>query len=112
MSPEAQRVAIAEALGWTEIRFNRCHLSGRIPEFTSKAQRQRLPIFTHDLNAMAKAEAYLERIRHEKGTEDYREILSQICNRDSNHIAHAHAAQRAEAFLETLGLWSHGGKET
>lgn len=59
-----------------------------------------LPDYLSDLNAMHEA----EKILNTNQAADYCELLRPIicgCWR----LVHATAAQRAEAFLKTLGLW-------
>lgn len=72
--------------------------SGEIKEI---AKRKDYP---NDLNAMHEAEKILLSkqglIPHELGVN-----LLTICQRDNNKAYYATAAQRAEAFLKTLGLW-------
>jgi hypothetical protein len=80
MSPEAQRIAIAEACGWTRY----------FPEST-------LPDYLSDLNAMHEAEKVLT---PEQGWEYAQNLVV-----DGGRGWFATAAQRAEAFLRTLNLW-------
>ncbi len=101
MTPENQRIAIAEALGW-------------IFDHSRKSyQRQgqwciELPNYLNDLNAMHEAEKVLTTPQWF----DYLKELTAIgCKNKSStgyqaiDPIHATAAQRAEAFLRTLGLW-------
>ncbi len=80
MSPEAQRIAIAEACG-TDLWQNR-------------------PSYLTDLNAMHEAEKVLT----DEQQDDYMNWLGN-CYSEWPSI-HATAAQRAEAFLRTIGKWS------
>ena len=83
MKPEEQRIAIAEACGW---------------EWSGE---DNLPNYPSDLNAMHEA----EKILNTNQAADYCELLRPIicgCWR----LVHATAAQRAEAFLRTLKLWT------
>ena len=57
--------------------------------------------YTSDLTAMHEAERTLTCLQ----SEDYGEELRKICQSDW-FIYHATAAQRAEAFLKTLNLWT------
>lgn len=104
MTPEAQRIAIAEACGiikqpnaWTGVK-------------TSTAEFVVIPDYLNDLNAMHEAE---------RGLSDYdhctfrQQLFVGVYNRgegQTNQTAErgsvsATASQRAEAFLRTLGLW-------
>ena len=102
MSPEQQRIKIAEACG-----FDKSHwleLGSGIVFGTSAI----VPDYLNDLNAMHEAEKVL--------TEDqwgpYCIMLNQLACRIQCKNTHtcgytlaATAAQRAEAFLRTLNLW-------
>ena len=89
MTPEEQRVAIAEACGWkTEYR-------------DSVSSVTALPNYLNDLNAMHDAEKMLKGGMRSK----YDAELTLICSRDYNFIWESTAAQRAEAFLRTIGKW-------
>ena len=82
MSPEQQRIAIAEV----------CGLDGAKDAF---------PDYLNDLNAMHEAEMKL--IAGDLDTE-YRETLDKVCGQYAI-IFRATAAQRAEAFIRTLNKW-------
>jgi NTP pyrophosphatase (non-canonical NTP hydrolase) len=124
MPPEAQRIAIAEACGWTDVRGDQfTGLDGVSPEawaeFGDSSSRSSPPYYLSDLNAMHEAEKVLlaqSRI-NKRATpfHSYHEILHGLCvmppdtfNKpmQAEHWAIcATAAQRAEAFLRTLNLW-------
>lgn len=102
MSPEAQRIAIAEACGY-ELR----------PLSQNPAQRtwQRygctvtLPDYLTDLNAMHEAEAMLDGQQQCRIHGHLTLILRRDkCENDWSRY-HTTAAQRAEAFLRALNLW-------
>jgi len=87
MSPEKQRIAIAEACGWTDI-----------PIVNGKYGQTDLPDYCNDLNAMHGAEktrTHGELLRMAKQTME----LGQCCP----YVATAR--QRAEVFLRTIGKW-------
>lgn len=93
MNPEQQRIAIAEACGWKT--------GYRDPEAWHP-----LPDYLNDLNAMHEA----EKILAEDNREEYLNILYGVCNphsmiNDAWNLNCATAAQRAEAFLRTIGKW-------
>ena len=96
MKPERQRIAIAEACGW--------RTGYRDPEAWHP-----LPDYLNDLNAMHEAEKVLSRGEgyHQKGGFGlYKTALAEVC--DEQHPIDATAAQRAEAFLRTIGKWEEG----
>lgn len=105
MSPEAQRIAIAEAVGFPT--FGIGH--------SADSQRY-LPNYLHDLNAMHEAEKMLPDLASDDGGADqlgYCEMLAFVVGAKwgSNNsydmwlLTTATAAQRAEAFLKTIRKW-------
>lgn len=113
MSPEAQRIAIAEACGWERYpekdlsfgceywaRFTDGHFKEDVCDYSGV-----LPDYLNDLNAMHEAEKTLV---------DPVSYVSWLYNGAAKHrerstewtaLANATAAQRAEAFLKTIGKW-------
>lgn len=113
MTPEQQRIAIAEACGWKPDKRGLGWLSPHgyyAPE----------PDYLNDLNAMREAEKMLAESQQsefadrlntshkvadltypEPNTRGFRKALFS----EAFHLIHAKAAQRAEAFLKTIGLW-------
>ena len=61
-----------------------------------------LPDYLNDLNAMHEAEKTL---RNEQRFEFYKQLLKACEDSETVNTIHATAAQRAEAFLKTLGKW-------
>lgn len=97
MTPEAQRIAIAEACGWKHIGTAKyLPLYGWI----KVGPLLEIPDYPNDLNAMHEAEATLTR-----ETNYYHQLLIRMNNYDGLATVRATAAQRAEAFLRTLNLW-------
>ena len=97
MKPEAQRIAIAEACGWTANPFGGLCPPNLHPA-TNINQQFELPDYLNDLNAMHETEKVLtgnNRLR-------YCELVASITKHDSMF---ATAAQRAEAFLRTISKW-------
>ena len=105
MTPEAQRIAIAEACGW--------RIAERVlPELKEEAiycwiqpngnewQEQILPNYTEDLNAMHEA----EKVLNQEQKEDYFFIIFNFYGNWPKAIQ-ATAAQRARAFLRVIGKW-------
>ena len=111
MTPENQRIAIAEACGWRKgsitilapIPGNDCTAVGCPPKPGSPS----VPDYLNDLNAMHEAEKILTKLQRQ----------CYVAQLDSIHLdigwswakqwssVTATAAQRAEAFLRTLNLW-------
>lgn len=101
MTPEAQRIAIAEACGWTACCDYGANLViGLPPNEKDTDKRCGVPSYLSDLNAMCEAEMMLT-----PGQLDiFDSILFDICGSWQKAI-HATAAQRAEAFLQACNLW-------
>lgn len=99
MTPEAQRIAIAEACGYKGVGENEADMCG-IPDYLS------------DLNAMREAEALLNFDQQKRFIEWLveRTMHDEYCTEmlwDSAWIAsHARASNRAEAFLRALNKWT------
>ena len=106
MTPEEQRVAIAEACGWTE---TEAWLDGRrcFERADSNAgwDFDSLPDYINDLNAMHEAEKVLIGDEPENSELwcDFQTNLVIACPAYLSY--HATASQRAEAFLRTIGKW-------
>lgn len=105
MTHEEKRAAIAEALGW------KVHPKDRwivIPPNSpySVQPLNTLPDYINDLNAMHEAEKCLPDwnavVRYHKLLKGMR---SAECCPDVDRSWSATAAQRAEAFLKTIGKW-------
>lgn len=98
MTPEQKRIAIAKACGWTHY-----HLDLWVPPGTedfSELDCDSLPDYLNDLDAMHEAENGL--------TESQMLTMSQYLHRQLGLLwGFATAAQRAEAFLRTLNLWTN-----
>ena len=96
MNEEAQRIAIAEACGTLQWSY-------ALPQ---KCVAASVPDYCNDLNAMHDAEKVLSRgvgYHQSCGFGLYRTALAEVC--DEQHPIDATAAQRAEAFLRTIGKW-------
>ena len=112
MKPEAQREAIATACGWI---YEPGNDAGEwYHEKVGEGSLKIVPSYLTDLNAMHEAEKVLEDKIKTHGdyaiVSDYNQELEQVCFRsakvgDGIWIVHATAAQRAEAFLRTIGKW-------
>jgi hypothetical protein len=120
MTPQEQNIAIAEACGWTiadqgeDGAYLMRRPDGEGCEYWKDDMHQacnilKMPSYTTDLNAMHEAEKVLSRGEHYNQTGGfgrYKTALAEVC--DEQHPIDATAAQRAEAFGLTLGLWKHG----
>ena len=112
MTPEQQRIAIAEACGWTEISdWGAGGINGKHPK---EPWTEVIPDYLNDLNAMHEAEKGLnedqQKLYVERLMGDVHNPISDYCQEymwDAvySFCLHATAAQRAEAFLRTLSLW-------
>lgn len=105
MTPEAQRIAIAEALGWKGMDFATNNVTNPkgLKQFYNgclKSWEDFVPDYLNDLNAMHEAEETLFGIERE----NYARMLTGA-GLLFYPVAHANAAKRAEAFLRVKGLW-------
>jgi hypothetical protein len=99
MTPEAQRITIAEACGWTREGYLWRGPTHR-KDWPASCRAADLPDYLNDLNAMHEAEKVLT---NEQEKEYAYQLEAVCCPREYGW--HATAAQRAEAFLRTLNLW-------
>jgi len=107
MKPEAQRLAIAEACGWKRMYVGRKH--GSLYGFKKGNHRfHSIPDYLNDLNAMHEAEKALNELSWMHYLRNLAEIVRKPkqCEIQISQYVHATAAQRAEAFLRTLNLWT------
>lgn len=110
MTPEQQRIAIAEACGWTDFSsapYEGAIQYGRRPFSCSDSWV--LPDYLNDLNAMHEAVKSLPQNLKPR----YFACLCTVAGaaislNGYSEATEATAAQRARAFLETLGLWDNG----
>ena len=106
MSPESQRVAIAESVGYTkETRGQHNWVclrdpAGNILNNCYGDNPCYLPDYLNDLNAMHKVEKALTCSQWNA----YMHYLRKLAPHRNGH--HATAAQRAEAYLRTINKWS------
>ena len=101
MNNEKQRIAIAEACGWKEIAdWGAGGINGKHP---TEPWVEVIPDYLNDLNAMHEAEKVFDGYGMRQS---YRRNLLIACDtNDPNEIIAATAAERAEAFLRTVGKW-------
>lgn len=120
MNPEAQRIAIAEACGWTNIYKRVCDGQGR--EWHGARPDgwgAELPDYLNDLNAMHESENTLFAWNgFDSSKDDYGRFIGWLENitqsayfkgkpdsEEHRKLVSATATQRAEAFLRTIGKW-------
>jgi hypothetical protein len=117
MTPEAQRIAIAEACGWKyhgEATYGGTHRNGWWKDDSYSFHG--IPDYLNDLNAMHEAEkeikakrvfsAYLSELALVCGFQPHGDEAWHKLHAGLESVASATAAQRAEAFLRTLNLWN------
>jgi len=128
MTPEQQRIAIAEACGWSFGRFNVrdpqgkhqtyvCGLGRDKERYNVKGAKEALrfkliPNYLNDLNAMHEAEKVLREDQFSY-VAYWQHLFTVVAGKEWTgdigyfhfEMAHATASQRAEAFLRTLDLW-------
>lgn len=108
MKPEEQRIAIAKACGWQHLPAGTYGPEDCWFRYEPTGERVRstvnLPDYLNDLNAVHEAEKVLPDIQL------YIRFLYLTVLEDpenvANEVATTTAAQRAEAFLRTLNLWT------
>lgn len=107
MTPEKQRIAIAEVCGFHFIRG--CfYTDPKVPIMAAN-----VPDYPNDLNAMHEAEKTLT---NDEWDDKFYHWLGFVVSGGQEEqlwqwrkmIVHATAAQRAEAFLRTIGKWEDG----
>ena len=107
MTPEQQRFAIAEVCGWKDIHPLSGCLQG-IPKNGGECDRQPLPDYLNDLNAIREAEEHIPLEKHQEYFNrlvysEYPVPLDQL--ELTRRAVFASAPQKAEAFLRNLNLW-------
>jgi hypothetical protein len=100
MTPEQQRIAIAQDFGWTDTQI-----------IDGKYGQTDVPDYLNDLNAMHEAEQRLWR-KDWTRRHDFVDKLARIISPTHGYrqqsgvdLLDATAAQRAEAFLRTINKW-------
>lgn len=103
MRPEKQILVIAEACGWTD-HFPKGGGGILLPYKWGNTHTDEksvdLPDYLNDLNAMHEA----EKVLNEKQEHIMNDTLWDLMS-GRKYLWHATAAQRAEAFLKTIGKW-------
>lgn len=101
MTPEQQRIAIAEACGWKRCCCVTEHKDGCNGE-NPRGLYTVLPDYLNDLNETYKLEEHLIALNK------WPEYCYELCEHTSGNYpaaVHAIASRRAKAFLKTLNLW-------
>ena len=106
MTQEQKRIKIAEACGWIDVEM--CPVSGRLSGYVD-GDYHGVPDYFSDLNACHE----MEKVLTEEQCYTYHALLKCDEPPTSEHevnmwVFHTAAAQRAEAFGLTLGLWKEG----
>lgn len=111
MDKRKQRIAIAEACGWkreaelpkyAEVWINPDGFQIGWRRFDNEPwENPPIPDFLNDLNAIHEAEKKLT----DKQKEIYVDLLFDIAEVCALTVTFASSAQRAEAFLRTIGKW-------
>lgn len=102
MTPEQQRIAIAEACGWKKQMSGQACLGWLSPDH-GNLLFDFVPDYLNDLNAMHEAEKVLNPSSHHNMWCEYIKNLSDVTG--VVYCINATASQRAEAFLRTMGKW-------
>jgi len=110
MTPEQQRIAIAEACGWTLDLKSAIRVDGYRIEKWGKRPHEALPDYLNDLNAMHEAEKSLWK-RNDWSVCKYQETLQTQAMATASWPWHSTASQRAEAFLRTIDKWTTNPNE-
>lgn len=117
MSPERQRIAIAEACGWTNAKiYPRSESNKRHSEDTEPicigcrhpswgGGSCSVPDYLSDLNAMHEAVMECREQLDNYPMTLRRIIRAALPDGDDIDYYHATASQRAKAFLKTIGKW-------
>ena len=107
MKPERQQIAIAVANGWTSCQMIHGDAMGRPPNVTDEFRI--LPDYLNSFDAMSKVFVNMDPWAHVQFTSNliavYRKNNKQRDGAAAVDLLMASAAEWAEAYLCTLGLW-------
>jgi len=114
MTKEQQRIAIAEACGWTNVDDKMPSpttgwVRGSLRGVNHEGYRVHVPDYLNDLNAMHEAEKIMTKDQWLSYTINVLLAAKDgtfVIDINMKTVTHASAAQRAEAFLKTLHLWN------
>lgn len=109
MSPQAQRVAIAEACGWVRVPNKKAWCQHHLC-LGPHVKLAELPDYLSDLNAMHGSEKVLnDAQKYHYRNYAMQAVATPFVSETEDCIftmVHATASHRAEAFLRTLGKWT------
>jgi hypothetical protein len=120
MSPEAQRIAIAEVCGYRHGESKPFWMATPVGQPFVACSVDKLPDYLNDLNAMHEAEKFIPQrdrclypgnLIKSTGPDGIIDLVDDYGEWSTSEstsffaLIHATAAQRAEAFLRTLGKW-------
>ena len=113
MTPEQQRIAIAQSCGYKDVATRMTEGTIRVTTgFKHHTFDEEIPDYLNDLNAMHEAEKTLWEIdwnnRHVFNDNLANTLKGRTVNRnewDAETLLDSTAAQRAEAFIRTTGKW-------
>ena len=123
MNTQKQQISVAKVCGWTDFRTVPDELQPDIERLEGQNNSIfysmgffEVPDYISDLNAMHEAEKVLTEAQRKSYAANLYKVVFQVGQyksetfvdiRFSFILSHATAAQRAEAFLRTLGLWEN-----
>lgn len=99
MRPEEQRISIAKACGWTKFTPDTIQYTAR----RADGLWGMIPDYLNDLNAMHEAETILT---DDQWVTYIAKLHDDVVIYPTRRAVTATAAQRAEALLKTLNLWT------
>jgi len=120
MTPEQQRIAIAEFCGWVDLGEELGH-AWRWDNPSLRKAAIDIPDYLNDLNAMHEAIGSLIYSKRKTYRLQLQQVMSEPLRRNKPPVADgitiaieecidATAPQRAEAFLRTVGKWEENAK--
>ncbi len=102
MTPEQQRIKIAEACGWRFVITNLWKKDEVFAQCPDVLSCNKLPDYLNDLNAMHEAEATMDPLLYDKWADCLNDAKTSYGRLSYLKMT---APQRAEAFLRTIGKW-------
>lgn len=120
MTPEKQRIAIAEACGWKPQGSRTDYMGGEVVHketmylspngytYATPSNGFGFPDWLNDLNATHEAEKVLTDSQRRAYVDALGCVVNGLCGCDSDdefYFVCATAAQRAEAFIKAIGKW-------
>lgn len=110
MKPEEQRIAIAEACGWILLPDRPSGLHNPVGIDPSDGLTDHIPDYLNSLDAMHEAEEVLNGLNYHEYMRQVEKSVDPLrqCHESQAvfRFLRSTAAQRAEAFLQTFGIWT------